>query len=219
MQRWQSLAPGRREPTSIESLVEALSPCARPTVTAVLGSLARAVEKHFPENIFVDLDRLAHTLGQTVDRDGAGAAREQGERLVRLHSLFGEKTAIRFRYVHDFLYGYDWAKWVGREPKTRASVGPFDAPFLEYSETRARELLQLIAEDDPKYGLIEPREHRNPFPFRRDPEAEQLLLSALASEDAIPVTAWRSDVPVRWDRPYAMMREAKAHALGLHVAP
>jgi hypothetical protein len=218
MRHWESLAPGRAQPTSIDALVAALPKDTAPTVESVLESLARAVEKHFPENIFVDLDRLAWTLAETVQREGAAAARDQGERLVRLHSLFGEKTAIRFRYVHDFLYGFDWAKWVGRDPGRRASVGPFDRPFLEHSEARARELLQLIAEDDPKYGLIEPREHRNPFPFRRDPESERALLAALAADGAIPVTAWRSDVPVRWDRPYAMMREAKARALGLQIA-
>jgi hypothetical protein len=215
MQRWKSLAPGRAHPTSIDSLVTGLSTTAAPIVRGVLESLSVAVEKHFPENIFVDLDRLSSTLARTIETRGPAAARAQGEQLVSLHSLFGAQTAIRFRYVHDFFYGFDWARWVGREPMTRASVGPFDPEFLAYSEARARELLRLIAEDDPKYGPLDPREHRNPFPFRRDPEAERTILMALAADGAIPVLAWSDADTPRWDRPYALIREAKARALGL----
>jgi hypothetical protein len=183
-------------------------------VKSALVSLCRAVETHFPENIFVDLDLLASVLAETVQRSGAAAAREQGEQLVCLHSLYGEQTAIRFRYVHDFAYGFDWARWVARDPKAHANVGPFDGAFLEYSEARARELLQLIARDDPKYGPIDPREHRNPFPFRRDPDAERAILTSLARGHALPVEAWNASAPPRWDRPYTELREAEALALG-----
>jgi hypothetical protein len=215
MRAWKTLAPGRAHPTSIDTLVKELSPGARVVVQGALTTLCAAIEKHFPENIFVDLDRLSVSLASTLREGGAEAAREQAERLVSLHSLFGGQTAIRFRYVHDFLYGFDWARWVAREPRGRRTVGPFDREFLVYSEERARELLALIAQDDPKYGTLEPREHRNPFPFRRDPEAERAILSALAADGAIPVAAWSVEPLAVWDRPYALMREAKAQSLGL----
>ncbi len=215
MGRWQSLRPGGGDPSSLETLVATVPPGARPTVRGVLESVSSAIDLHFPENIFADLDRLAATLGLTVVEHGAASAREQGERLVTVHALFGRHTAIHFRYVHDFLYGFDWARWVAREPETRRDVGPFDLAFLEYSEARAQEMLELIARNDPKYGLIDTGEHRNPFTFRRDPDAESALLRGLAADEAIPVAAWRSDVPARWDRPYTAIREAKARELGL----
>ncbi len=214
MDRWQSLAPGRARPTPLHALVSRCAPASREVTHGVLASLCAAIEKHFPENIFVDLDRLAVSLDGTVRTRGVDAARAQGERLVRLHSLFGGETAIRFRYVHDFFYGFDWARWVARDPATRGAVGPFDDAFLAYSETRARELLDLIARGDAKYGCLDAREHRNPFPFRRDPEAERAILAALARDGSIPVAAWSSEPIAVWDRPYAAMREAKAAALG-----
>lgn len=213
--RWLSLAPGRARPTPLAVLIDATPAPSRDVVASTLTDIARAIDRHFPANLFADLDLVAGVLAETAARRGRDAARAQGEAIVRLHALFGVETSIRFRYVHDFLYGFDWARWVARDPDARRGVRPFDPVFLAYSEARARELLELIARRDPKYGPLEAGRDRNPFPFRRDPEAERALLSSLAARDEIPVAAWTADARAAWDRPYVHLREEEARRLGL----
>ena len=73
--------------------------------------------------------------------------RETTELLVDVQARYGARSAIRFRYVHDFIYGYDWARWVAREPETRTAIGPYDPVFLKRMRDRADELLELIADE------------------------------------------------------------------------
>lgn len=186
------------------------------------GALARALETidasiatHFPENLFGDLDRLAHDLALVRDQEGEPAMAARAARIAHVHALFGRETVLHFRYTHDFLYGYDWARWVARLPAERGGVGPYDDAFLAYSEQRASELCALVAADDGKYGRLAPGAHRNPFPFRRDLDSERVLHRALAADDLVPVQAWRRDGAATWDRPFSALREERARALGL----
>ena len=80
--------------------------------------------------------------------NAGGAGRRSGfaHRVVAVCRGFGNKSELRFRYAHDFLYGYDWARWVVRQPERRAAIGPFDLAFFDYLEGRLRTLVELIAE-------------------------------------------------------------------------
>jgi hypothetical protein len=206
-----TLAPDRTQRTALSTLSRAAS------VLDGLARIDRAITQHFPENLFADLDRVASHLEQLRRRDGDVRVLACADRIVSVHALFGCETVLRFRYAHDFLYGFDWARWVAREPSARASVGPYDAAFLDYSEARARELAGLVAVNDQKYGPLARGSHRNPFPFRRDVDAEVAIHRALAASGAIPVRAWETTEEEVWDRDYTRLREAAAHTLGLSI--
>ncbi len=204
-----TLDPTRSERTPIDRLARDAA------LGRALEVVDRSIARHFPENLFGDLDRLAHELDRLRSSHGGEAMHARAERIGHVHALFGRETPLQFRYTHDFLYGYDWARWVARAPEERALVGPYDDVFLAYSEQRAGELCALVAADDRKYGRLAAGVHRNPFPFRRDLEAERILHRALAAEGLVPVHAWRPDTPAHWDRPYSALREARAKELGL----
>ncbi|MEZ4231034.1 MAG: ferrochelatase [Polyangiaceae bacterium] len=182
-----------------------------------LASIARAELRNFPENIFWDFDYTASSLVEE-----ASAAVEPARHLthacaliVELQDLFGSATEIRFRYGHDFIYGYDWAKWVRKDPAARRGVGPFDLEFLRFLHHRGHELLELIAEDDTKYPTLRTSEPRNPFEFSREPSAEAALHESLARDHLLPVESWRLDATPVWDRPFQRLRRERAEALGL----
>lgn len=209
----ESLDSQRRAATPIARL-------ARSEVVALgLRRIDEAIVRHFPHNLFADLDLVAATLESLRQRHGDAAALARADRIAEVHAVFGQETPLRFRYTHDFLYGFDWARWVAREPATRREVGPYDDAFLDYSTQRAAELCALVAQHDRKYGPLEGEAHRNPFPFRRDPEAERVLHRALAASDGIPVRAWDPESRPVWDRPFSPEREARAEALGLAIDP
>jgi hypothetical protein len=191
---------GRLEAGRLEAFAEGLA--------EVVSALAAA----FPENVFWDLDHLACCLWHA---GGPAQVRALGRRLARLCTGFGLHSPLRFRYAHDLLYGYDWARWVAREPETREAVGPFDAPFLDYLEERREALVQLIARDDAKYGRLRGPGFRNPFTFKREPHEEAQLHRALARADLIPVKAWRLDGERRWCLPFSELRAQTAQRLGL----
>ncbi len=174
-------------------------------------ALADAIVGAFPDNLFWDLDALlAHLAAWPTVEMEAGF-----DDLVTLHARFGRATAIRFRYVHDFLYGYDWTKWVRRDPTTRADVHPYDRAFFGAMLTRGEELIALIARGDAKYHRLEEGRDRNPFGFSREPADEARLCRALAARGQIPVEAWRLHPRVRWDHDYYAERRRTAQALGL----
>jgi len=201
---------------TVRTPVAELAPDA--ALSRALALVDASIAMHFPENLFGDLDRLAHDLALVRDREGEAAMSSRAARIAHVHALFGRETVLHFRYTHDFLYGYDWARWVARDPGERGGVGPYDDAFLAYSEQRAGELVALVAAGDGKYGQLAPGVHRNPFPFRRDLEAERVLHRALAADDLVPVQAWRRDGTARWDLPFSALREERAKGLGLSLA-
>lgn len=212
--RWRSLSPGRVHARALHELpLEAGDHDV--VVARGLCAIADAIARGFPRNLFCDLELVASSLSATGRREGEAGVERAVARIVELHDVFGCASSIHFRYVHDFLYGFDWARWVRRDPEGRAGVGPFDADFLDHSRRRGGELLELIARDDPKYGRVAEGADRNPFPFARDPASEETLLRDLAERGWIPVEAWREDAAPRWDRDYAGEREERARVLGL----
>lgn len=219
---WQTLAPGRTRARSLRevgmSVLGARDDELARTLAEGLASIALAMQRAFPENIFGDLEGLAAALwqGALAADEPVAHLREQGARVAAIQEMFGHRTSIRFRYVHDFLYGFDWAKWVAKDPHARGAVGPYDPAFLEHMDRRGHELLELIAAGrDRKYPPLPDGRPRNPFGFSREPADEIVLHRALALEGALPIEAWRIDARPRWDRPYAELRLRVATRLGL----
>ncbi len=218
----RTLDPSREESRSFLDLATSLDIASRgePLIGAVgemAAAVVRAVEEHFPENIFSDYALLVASSLSAAEAsvDPLETLRETGDLLVQLQALFGCHSTVRFRYVHDLIYGYDWAKWVRRDPQTRADVGPFDLRFLRYMHQRGVQLLGLIAEDDSTYPQLRGSAPRNPFGFDRNPPAEVLLHERLVQRGELPVRAYLlADSPV-WDRPYQELRTESARALGL----
>ena len=147
--------------------------------------------------------------------------RDRLDRMVALQHLYGRRTPINFGYVHDFVYGFDWAKWIAREPSLHAAApGPFSLEFLVYMHERGHQLLELIAADDAKYPSLDGDEPRNPFPFSRAPDDEVRLHRELARRDLIPVPTWERDVhcrdwSTRWQLGFAEQRITVARELQL----
>lgn len=190
------------------------------TVMALARGLAEihaAQARSFPDNLFADLDYMAASLVRRAREtaDPAASLTAACDQVARLQVLYGRETAINFRYAHDFVYGYDWAKWVARGSDTRHGVLPFDAEFLAHMEMRAHELLALIRSDDAVYPTLPKGQERNPFPFSREPADEAALHRALVQRGELPVAAWDPDARPVWDRPYAELRVAQAERMGL----
>lgn len=222
-----TLDPERERASSFEQLGHTLLPrttqLADGSATALsegLASVVTAVLTHFPDNLLWDLDHLAASILREASRDPASAPAHLAAsfaEVVELHALFGRATAIRFRYVHDLVYGFDWAKWVRRDPAARRRVGPFDLEFLKSMRARGAELLALIAEDDATYPQLTGEGARNPFAFSREPEDELALHRDLARRGLVPVRAWTFDDTPVWDLAFAEQRAARARVLGLAV--
>ena len=116
-----TLAPDRERATSLIELFdrEAFDPAfdsdaLRADFGHALDRIARAMHDAFPENLFWDLDALAHRLARTGREEGPRAMIAQSALVAAMQHLFGRETPIAFQYTHDFVYGFDWAKWVRR---------------------------------------------------------------------------------------------------------
>lgn len=213
-----SLAPGRGRATPLSQLVHQLLEEIHPqsdmgrAFQQGISRIGLAMLEHFPDNIFWDLDYLAQSLLHRPDARAIGAT---ADTVVRLMEGFGRHGPICFRYVHDFIYGYDWARWVKKAPQQRGHELPFGPGFLIYIEERMHQLRELICAGDQKYGPLGPHEQwRNPFGFSREPADEQRLLERLAAERAIPVPAWDPHGAPDWRRPYAQIRHDVAVQIG-----
>jgi len=184
-----------------------------------LGQIAQAQAHHFPENIFADLDALAaHILRQTRRAaDPLAYLDETCALIVELHACCGCESPINFRYAHDFIYGFDWAKWVRRDVARRTHIGPFDLKFLHYLKARANELVQLIGRNDKKYPALPPGQKRNPFGFTRTPQAEMHLHRNLACSGDVPVGAWDINGPCHWTQDFQQIRLARAKELQVGI--
>ncbi len=192
-----------------------LEPALRLEHAKALATIAGAMLEGFPGNLFWDLDFLAAQLGQEARRRGAAGVRQLGSSVAELQRRFGASSVIQFQYTHDFIYGFDWARWVSKDPEHRAGVGPFDLEFVRYLERRGTELELLVQADDEKYPKLAPGEARNPFAFSRTPVDERRLHVDLAQRGLLPVEAWRTDAQPRWHEPYAELRNQLARELGL----
>jgi hypothetical protein len=213
-----TLGPGRERATPLTEIVESLAdPPERPSLAALAAAVAGAQLESFPENLFWDFDfYLASSHRQACSApDYATHIDELLDITVRLMRMYGHDSTIRFRYVHDFIYGFDWARWVRRDPSVRTGVDPFSLEFLKQSERRGLDILELIQADDSHYPKLTGAAPRNPFPFLREPDDELRLYRQLAARDAIPVCAWEPDARPDSSRDFDALREETAESLGL----
>ncbi|MEM6292116.1 MAG: ferrochelatase [Myxococcota bacterium] len=203
-----ALAQSLPEDTDDDALREAFAEGLCEAVAAMLHA--------FPENLLWDLHALgaAQLRHARASEDPPTTVRHLWQRIAALQHAFGHHGPIRFRYIHDFIYGFDWAKWVAKNPSERRAIGPYDPAFVERMHTRGAELVTLIeGGKDAKYGPLQGPQARNPFGFSREPEAELALHRRLAASDALPVRAWDPGATPDWTRPYARLREEAADAL------
>ena len=156
-------------------------------------------------------DRERHSASETPDPSLHLAA--LFDRVAALVQLYGCHSAIRFRYIHDFLYGFDWARWVYKDPLARSAIGPFDAEFLDYLQMRGTELLALIANGDRKYPPLAPDQWRNSFSFSRTPADEARLHLTLAIDGLVPVAAWDPQTQPTFNRDFHQLRQTRADHL------
>jgi hypothetical protein len=217
-------APGRRA-TRLDVLIsnwvsssaassEGVDEGLKAALASALADVSEALLEAFPGNLFWDVDGVFGELAR-VGSASADEMRALAGSLAELMHLFGGDSAIRFQYVHDFVYGFDWADWVRREPRSRAEIGPFDARYVARTKARGQELLELIAADDEQYPKVPEGEYRNPFSFVRTPTEERRLFESLAAAGVVPSPAWRQDAPAEWRREYDAERERIAQELGL----
>jgi hypothetical protein len=218
---WTSLCPQRNRPTALHDIGEALltEHHEASVVEAFTDALCRVVAAkfdQFPDDIFGDVDHLAASL---LSRGDADEIRDASMRVIALFEGYGRSSPIHFRYVHDFTYGYDWARWVAGDPAARRFVAPFDDEFLSYLQRRRGELVDRIAAGEEKYRWTPDGVHRNTFRFSREPDDERHLHQALARDHQVPVQAWRFDGPSEWERPFRQIRDEYASRLSLPRRP
>jgi hypothetical protein len=187
--------------------------CEIQLINSLSDTLERMVDTmlhNFPENIFWDFDFIVSSMLKQalVAKDGAVSFLESfGDKIVSLLELFGRQSEIRFRYVHDFIFGFVWAKWVQEEAHTRAVIEPFSLTFLDCLISKGKKIIQLIRVGDARYHQLSEKCYRNPFCFSREPEDEYRLLTYLATQQLIPVAAWNWNAQPVWDKPFHQLRE------------
>src|SRR5690606_25168258 len=125
-----SLDPAGRRARTLVELAAAHARHGDAVDAAFVAGLARVADAQaeaFPGNLFWDFDAFAASVyaEARVAADPHALLEEVCGIACELMALFGALSPIRFRYVHDFMYGFDWARWVAREPGARHGVGPF----------------------------------------------------------------------------------------------
>jgi len=213
-----TLDPHRAFATPLTEVVSSLAGERQtPHLVAAASAVAQAQIISFPDNLFWDFDFYLGSIHRdaSASADYAGYLHDAALLTVGLMQLYGQQSTIRFRYVHDFMYGFDWARWVRRNPSARRDLQPFGPEFLQQSERRGRDLLSLIQADDAWYPRLEEGVSRNPFPFVREPRDELRLYRALAERGYVPVEAWRLDAQPHAGRDFDALRQQTAKSLEL----
>jgi hypothetical protein len=216
-----SLNPQKSTATTYEELFETIDLSTIDNVTSVLSmffSMQQEECQHFPNNIFWDKDYFVGYIFNEVSSFPASLQQEfldsYTSRFVSLLQLFGNQSIIRFQYLHDFSYGFDWAKWVYNDSEARSGILPFSMQFLDRMFSRGKELEVLISENNSKYPQIPTENYRNPFQFHRNVECETILLRTLVTLEAIPIQSWEINGNVEWNKPFNDIRSAEAERLG-----
>jgi hypothetical protein len=121
-----TLDPRRERPSTLRSIGERLLEDSGPELqegfAVTLERVALCQLEHFAHNLFWDFDYLAACVLRAARQapDAASELQQLGDELCELYSLFGSRSPIRFRYVHDFVYGMDWGRWVQSDPQAHA---------------------------------------------------------------------------------------------------
>ena len=181
--------------------------------------ITKAELYHFPGNIFWDMDFIFFSTFAEMKKYESNYKDyliDFEKIMLKLLHVFGGHSAIKFQYIHDFSYGFDWAKWVKKDKKERKSIGPFSLSFLHRMFHRGEELIELIRKNDAKYYQLGKKERfRNPFIFIREPEEETALLTFLAKEGNIPVACWDKKAKPKWEIAYEIKRRQASEHLGI----
>ncbi|MDF3818532.1 hypothetical protein P3G55_01395 [Leptospira sp. 96542] len=180
-------------------------------------SIVKAVVYHFPENIFWDFNFLVRQLAQISKFSSPNffsTIRSLSIQIIRIFEIFGNHSKIKFRYIHDFIYGYDWLKWMLEKKKDTDDINPFGFDFLNYIESRGLELQALIDQNDSKYPMLND-EYRNPFLFIRTTEEEMNLHKELSRLHQIPIEAWDGFAVPKYDQNYSAIRLEVSKQLGI----
>jgi len=213
-----TLDPDRSVARSLSEIVTELAGAEQSShLAAAALAVANAQLQSFPDNLFWDFDFYLASIHRQASAasDYASYLEHVTGITVELMRLYGQQSTIRFRYVHDFMYGFDWARWVRRDPKVRDGVEPFGLEFLRQTESRGRDIRELIETDDEWYPRLEDGVARNPFPFSREPEDELALYRLLAKRGWVPVQAWSFDARPDAGRDFDLLREETARSLRL----
>ena len=213
-----TLDPFRSSARSLTDLVARLAdPHQSPHLATAASSVAEAQLESFPENLFWDFDFYLASVHRHASAapDYAGYLENVTSVTVGLMRAYGQQSPIRFRYVHDFMYGFDWVRWVRRDQGARNGFEPFGLDFLRQTVSRGRDIVTLIEADDERYSGLAEGASRNPFPFSREPDDELALYRLLAERGDVPVQAWRLDAQLDASRDYDALREDAATSLGL----
>jgi len=214
--RARTLKPDGCNATSLEQLgrsaLQQRDPGIADAFTGGLAAIAEAMVDSFPETLFWDLDFMASEI---LRQDHPERIEQLCTEVAQLQLQYGRHSVLAFRYLHDFIYGYDWAKWVMRAPEERHGVRPFDPAFISYLRKRGEELVTLIEHDDAKYPKLPDGRSRNPFGFSREPSHEALLFSDLAARGLLPIRAWDVESEPVATRPFADLRFDLARQLGV----
>ena len=204
-----SLSSNKKYATSFLNL-SVVSPIAQlnyPLQKEVLDGFEAIVKSHiknFPDTIFWDYDYLFHLL---CTSPSIIAIKKLAQDIIFLYEHYGIHSPIRFQYTHDLIFGFDWAKWVGKNPPARSQVAPFGPIFMQHLKNRAIELLHLITLNDGKYPKIPTPIKRNPFPFSRAPQEEMAVHKLLAQEMLVPIKAWEAKPVISWHHKFLKVRE------------
>lgn len=189
-------------------------------ITALKNSLEQiliAQIKNFPKNIFWDFDFLVAYLVQKTSQnpqDAISYLEIFANKIIALMDLYGNHHVICFRYVHDFSYGFDWARWIKKQPQKRNQIEPFNTIFLDDLLKRGQQMSKAIANDENDTYRSCNNLYRNSFNFSREPEAEFQLMTLLASYHLIPVPTWNWNATPTWEKPFDQLREQISLKIG-----
>lgn len=211
---FKTLNPKQKKPTAFPHLLDNI-PNARPEVAICVSAVIESVLYHFPENIFWDFDYMAQWFASIKSNE---ELKENCQQICLLQKLFGRESLVYFRYSHDFLYGFDWARWITKDPQHNHNSPPYSEKFMSHLEVRSVELSALIQKGDKDYFSNEDKKFRNPFKFDRKPQEETLLFTKLAAENDLPFQPWETNGGVfNWQKDYTAIREKYARDIGIGI--
>ncbi len=200
--------------TNLKSL--SLSEAQMKILAFQLERILISVFHHFPENIFWDFDFLIHRLAKNslVSKDYNVGLNIYTNKLIAIFEIFGAHSPIKFRYIHDFVYGFDWLKWMLEKRTPTETEDPFGLDFLNYIHNRGLELVSLIQKNDTNYPDLEGI-YRNPFLFVRSTDEEICLHQDLSESGKIPIEAWNVFAIPKHDLNYSQFRLERSKELGI----
>ncbi|TGN14038.1 hypothetical protein [Leptospira ilyithenensis] len=218
----RTLCPAKNQVTRFEEIGNQISDLLQNETNwkysaEVTSKIVHSVMDHFPENIFWDFDyMIMKIVNNSIDpeQDFLQSMSLTAGKILNIFSIFGKNSAIKFRYIHDFIYGYDWLKWILEKKQPGDETDPYGVCFLDYIGHRGMEMISLVGKNDTNYPELN-GEYRNPFLFSRSDEDEINLLTNLARSGNIPIEAWDRYANPKSDRNYSKIRLERSEQMGI----